>query len=165
MTGKAILLLFLASFQVTLLTKFSVDGVAPDLVLIIIILWAPYLNITENLILTFIGGMFIDLFSFLPSGTTALVLISIIYLVEYWKSSFSKVGMFLLFLAVWLATIIKSLGFYIVSTQIGYSIQLSQLLNQVLIALIYNSVLLIFFLTFKAIKRWRQLVSNNPISI
>ena len=165
MTGKAILLLFLASFQVTLLTKFSVDGVAPDLILITIILWAPYLNLTENLILTFIGGMFIDLFSFLPSGTTALALISIVYLVEYWKTSFSRVGMFLLVLAVWLATIIKSLGFYIVSTQVGYSIQLSQLLHQVFIALIYNSILLIFFLSFKAINRWRQLVSSNRVNI
>lgn len=165
MTGKVITLLFFASFQVTLLTKFNVDGVAPDLILITIILWAPSLNITENLILTFIGGMFIDLFSILPSGTTALALISIIFLVEYWKSSFSKIGMFLIVLAVWLATIIKSLGFYIVSTQVGYSIQLSQLLNQVFVALIYNSVLLIFFLSFKAIKRWRQLVSSNPRSI
>ncbi|MCY4008551.1 MAG: rod shape-determining protein MreD [Anaerolineaceae bacterium] len=163
MLGKLLALALLVPFQVTLLNLFQVDGAGPAIVLVCLIYWANKENLRNNLILTFIGGMFLDLFTILPTGTMALSWISVIFLLEYGKTRFQNIGVILMLLAIWLATIFEYGVNYLVATQMGYFIKVSLIFNQALISLIYNSVLLMLVWFANALLGWRQMYKAEPL--
>jgi rod shape-determining protein MreD len=79
------LLVLLAILQSSLLGTFHfIDG-RPDLVLLAVIGWALAGGKTEAMVWGLIGGIVLDMFSEIPIGSSAIILIVIAYLVSLYE--------------------------------------------------------------------------------
>jgi rod shape-determining protein MreD len=65
-----------ALIQTTLLSRIKLWGARPDLMLLVVLVWAVVRGIDEGLVWSFIGGLLIDLFSGGPLAATALALLA-----------------------------------------------------------------------------------------
>ena len=70
-----VILLLLALLQVTVMPQIPLLGVRPDVVLLLLLAWVMVRGLREGVILAFIGGIALDLFSSLPLGSHALALL------------------------------------------------------------------------------------------
>ena len=80
------LLGILAILQSTLLPRFPLLNVHPDLVLLTVMSWALLRGMTEGLTWAFIGGIWIDLLSGGPFGLSPLTLVITAFLVSLLES-------------------------------------------------------------------------------
>lgn len=69
------LLTIVALFQGVLFSRVSVGGARPDLMLLLVMLWAMVRGMDEGLVWGFIGGLLVDLLSGGPLGGTSLALL------------------------------------------------------------------------------------------
>jgi rod shape-determining protein MreD len=74
------LLTGLALIQSTLLSRVSLWGARPDLILLVVLIWAFVRNVDEGLVWGFIGGLVVDLLSGGPLGGTSLALLAAAFL-------------------------------------------------------------------------------------
>ncbi|MFW6135670.1 MAG: rod shape-determining protein MreD [Chloroflexota bacterium] len=70
------LLTGVAVIQATLLSRVSVLGARPDLMLLVVLMWAMARGLDEGLVWAFVGGLIIDLLSGGPLAGTALALVA-----------------------------------------------------------------------------------------
>jgi len=75
------LTLFAAILQATVLPRLRIFGGQPDLVLLIVLIWAVLDHDREAMAWAFVGGIWLDLFSGVPIGISSLILVPITYLV------------------------------------------------------------------------------------
>jgi len=66
------LMALLAIVQSSILTRFPVAGVVPQLLFIVALSWGLVRGLEEGLIWAFIAGFFVDLFSLAPVGVSSL---------------------------------------------------------------------------------------------
>jgi rod shape-determining protein MreD len=71
------LLTGVALIQTTLLARIKLWGARPDLMLLVVLVWAVVRGMDEGLMWGFIGGLLIDLFSGGPLAATALALLAV----------------------------------------------------------------------------------------
>jgi len=74
------LLTAVALIQSTVLSRVSVLGARPDLMLLVVLTWAVVRGLDEGLMWAFIGGLIVDLLSGGPLAGTALALVAAAYL-------------------------------------------------------------------------------------
>ena len=74
------LLTGVALIQTVLLSRVSLWGARPDLMLLVVLVWAVVRGVDEGLVWGFIGGLIIDLLSGGPLGATVLALLSVVLL-------------------------------------------------------------------------------------
>lgn len=74
------LLTGVALIQTTVLSRVSVLGGRPNLMLLVILIWAVVRGIDEGLIWAFVGGLILDLLSGGPLASIALALLAAAYL-------------------------------------------------------------------------------------
>ncbi|MCB9436402.1 MAG: rod shape-determining protein MreD [Anaerolineales bacterium] len=77
------LLLMAAIFDTTLMTLFRFWGGGPNLVLMIIVSWALLVDLRESLPWAVMGGIFRDLLSLVPTGTSALIFVLIVVAIDW----------------------------------------------------------------------------------
>jgi rod shape-determining protein MreD len=77
------LVIVLAILQATLLPALPVFGIVPGLWLVVAVAWSLFRGMREGLIVAFVAGLLIDLFSAGPLGVTSLSLILAIAVVTY----------------------------------------------------------------------------------
>lgn len=164
MIGKLCILAGLASLQATVFTRFRVGGGGPDFALVALVVWASQLRLRDALFLTFCSGLFLDLLSLLPTGTTALGLLPAVFSLEYWKVGLTRIGLPVLIPTVWLATVVKSFILLVVAAQVGYKVQTSHVVNITIIALLYNSFIVSFYFSYKYILT-RSRSTSSTISV
>ena len=70
-----------AIIQATILPHLRIFGGQPDLVLLIVLAWATMDHDREAMAWAFVGGMWVDLFSGVPMGISALVMLPIVYVI------------------------------------------------------------------------------------
>jgi len=75
------LLTGVALIQTTLLSRVKLWGARPDLMLLVVLVWAVVRGLDEGLVWGFIGGLLIDLFSGGPLAATVLALLTATLLV------------------------------------------------------------------------------------
>ena len=68
------LLIVLAVFQSSFLARFPLSGGTMQLAIVVVIGWAVLRGAYEGMLWAFLAGVFLDLFSFAPLGTTSLAL-------------------------------------------------------------------------------------------
>lgn len=66
--------------QTTLFSRVNLLGARPDLLLLIVLVWAVVRNVDEGVIWGFVGGLIIDLLSGGPLGGTSLALVAAAFL-------------------------------------------------------------------------------------
>ena len=74
------LLTGLALIQTVLLSRVSLWGARPDLMLLAVLVWAFVRGVDEALVWGFIGGLIVDLLSGGPLGATVLALVVVAFL-------------------------------------------------------------------------------------
>jgi len=70
----------LALIQTTVLSRVDVLGGRPNLLLIVVLIWAVVRGMDEGLVWAFVGGLILDLLSGGPLAGTALALLAAAYL-------------------------------------------------------------------------------------
>jgi rod shape-determining protein MreD len=69
-----------ALVQTVLLSRIDVWGARPELMLLVVLIWAVVRGVDEGLVWGFIGGLIVDLLSGGPMGATVLALLSVVFL-------------------------------------------------------------------------------------
>jgi rod shape-determining protein MreD len=97
------LLAVLAILQSTVFNDLTLLDGRPDLILLVIVAWGINARSQDAMIWGLIGGIFLDLLSGLPLGTSAIILVAIAYLVSFtegrfWEANFlMPMGVMILF--------------------------------------------------------------------
>jgi len=74
------LLTSVALIQTVLLSRINLWGARPELMLLVVLIWAVVRGVDEGLVWGFIGGLIVDLLSGAPMGATMLALLSVVFL-------------------------------------------------------------------------------------
>jgi len=74
------LLTGIALIQTTVLSRVSVLGARPNLMLLVVLIWAMVRGLDEGAVWAFVGGLIVDLLSGGPFAGTALALVAAAYL-------------------------------------------------------------------------------------
>jgi rod shape-determining protein MreD len=69
-----------ALIQTVLLSRINLWGARPELMLLVVLIWAVVRGVDEGLVWGFIGGLVVDLLSGAPMGATVLALLSVVFL-------------------------------------------------------------------------------------
>jgi rod shape-determining protein MreD len=111
-----------ALFQSVLLARVDLLGARPDLVLLVVVVWAVTRGVDEGMIWGFIGGLVVDLLSGGPFGTTTLALLIVAWMAgQPWGQGIGSATMRLLLLA-FIAILAYHLVLLLVLAWTGYTI-------------------------------------------
>ena len=96
----------IALIQSVLLSRVNLWGARPDLMLLIVIVWAMVRSVDEGVMWAFIGGLIVDLLSGGPLGATPLALVlAALWAGQSWGQGFGVAVARTLFMAILSATI------------------------------------------------------------
>jgi rod shape-determining protein MreD len=74
------LLLIAAVIQSTIVPEIRVGNGGPDLILMMVLSWTMLAGLEEGIVWAFVGGILQDLMIGIPTGTTALALVIVVFL-------------------------------------------------------------------------------------
>lgn len=74
------MLTFVALLQSVLLSRVNLWGARPDLMSLVVLVWAVVRSVDEGLMWGFVGGLIVDLLSGGPLGATPLALLAVAFL-------------------------------------------------------------------------------------
>ncbi len=106
----ATLLVLLALLQTTVLPMIRVIGIAPNLVLVALLLWSAVREPREGLLWAFGVGVFLDLLTLTPLGSTALALLPVAIIGWLSRSRFFQSGLLFPLLMTMAATLANTLA-------------------------------------------------------
>lgn len=106
----AILLLLMALIQNTILPMGHIIGITPDLVLVTLLLWSATREPGEGLAWAFGIGIFVDLLTLAPLGSTALSLLPVALIGWLSRGRFFQSGLLFPLLMTLAATVAHSLA-------------------------------------------------------
>lgn len=115
-----------------------------NLGLLLVITWAIRASLTESLIWAFVGGIFIDLLSILPLGTSSFALILIAFAVSAVSHQLYRVRLIALLLMTILSTVFFQLFTYQMLALLGHSYHLPSLIRLVVLpTVVYHLVMVL----------------------
>lgn len=100
------LMLILAIVQATIMPKFPVLGFVPLLVLLVALAWGLLHTLEEGVAWAFVGGLFVDMFSITPIGTTSLATMAAVAAVILIQRNFPESRVLLPIMLGFLATLV-----------------------------------------------------------
>lgn len=116
------LLLLAALLQSTFIPQIRILGGTPDLVFLLVLAWSVHAPLESAVTWAFLGGIFQDLRSAAPTGTSALGMILIVFGVTQIQGQFYRVGFFLIVALVLVGTLVKQVVVMIVLSLSGFQI-------------------------------------------
>ena len=112
----------MALFQSVVLSQLDLWGGRPDLVLLVVLVWAVTRGVQEGMVWGFIGGLVIDLLSGGPFGITTLALLIVAWMSgQPWGRGIGSMTMRLLLLA-FVAVLAYHLVLLFVLAWTGYTV-------------------------------------------
>lgn len=137
------ILLIAVILQATVVPQVRLLGGGPDLIFLATLAWSINARLEEGVVWSFIGGIFQDLLSAAPTGTSVFGMLIVVFGVSGIGSQVYRIGFLLLGGSVLVGTIVKQLSMYFVLTLAGFSIDWLVTLGYVLLpTLIYNLALI-----------------------
>ena len=109
-----ILLFVAALFQSTITTRLRILGVKPELVLILVVIGSMIYGSKPGIIWAFVGGIFVDLFSGGPMGSSSLALIGAAMLAGLGHTVLSRFNVLVPIGLMVLSTVVYSLIYILV---------------------------------------------------
>ncbi len=76
------ILLIAAILQSTVVPEIRIGGGGPDLILMLVLSWTMLADVEEGIVWAMVGGIMQDLAAGLPTGTSALVMVIVAFLVN-----------------------------------------------------------------------------------
>lgn len=134
-----------AFLQATVLAPYwPLDG-KPDLVPVIVLLWAAYDRAEEGLVWAFLGGFFLDIFSGLPMGSSSALLVVIALIMGILETQVYRANIAFLLITMGISLLAYHIGQMILATVLTGSILPWRyaLLNITLPALLFDLILVI----------------------
>jgi rod shape-determining protein MreD len=128
--------------QTVLLSRVNLWGARPDLMLLVVLIWAVVRGAEEGLVWGFIGGLIIDTFSGGPVGATMMALVVAALLTgQPWTQGIGSAVVRLLLLT-FVAVIAYHLVLLIILAWTGYAVDFGRALLQVAApSALFNAVL------------------------
>jgi len=125
------LLTGVALIQTVLLSRVNLWGARPDLMLLVVLVWAMVRGVDEGLVWSFMGGLIIDLISGGPLGMTVLALLAAVSLAgQPWGQGIGSPVIRLLLLA-FLGVTVYHLVLLIVLAWTGHAVDWGEVLLRV----------------------------------
>lgn len=136
------LLLLATLLNSSIIPHIRIQGGGVDVVLVILAIWIAGAPLQENLVWAFMGGIFQDLLSLYPMGSTSLAYIMVVFLLDRLSDTIRLPSWFMMIIGVIMATLIKEGTLIIVGLMVGLSTQVDRaFLTMQFITLIYNFTL------------------------
>lgn len=122
--------------------RFSVAGIAPNIVLLIVVNWGLVRGVEEGMLWGLIGGIFLDLFSGLPFGTSAAAFVAIAGLLSLGETSLLRTNVMLPLVAAFLATILYYAIAIVIVASINHEVLLAGFTVRVVLGVaVYNAII------------------------
>ncbi len=158
------IMLLAAALQVTVMPQISFLGGRPDLVLLVVVSWALNSTLEQAVLWAFAGGIFKDLLSAAPVGTSIIGIILIIFAIHAIREQLFSVGLFTLIWVSLIGTLIQELSVLIIlmfsgfqpefASQLGYGIIIDQFQLFIMPTIVYNLIgILPVYLIVRTIQR------------
>jgi rod shape-determining protein MreD len=122
------LLILLALLQATVVPAVPYIGIRPDLVLLLVLAWTMVRGTTEGAVAAFIGGLAVDIFSPLPLGSHALVMLLTIAPIGAMGAPFYRGNLVFPIGGAFLATVLYNVLLLLLSRLLGQDIVWGSLL-------------------------------------
>jgi rod shape-determining protein MreD len=114
----------------------------PGMVLLVVLCWGLHAPLEEALFWAFVGGIFQDLLSIMPIGTSTIALVLVLFGVEIIRKQVYRVSIVTLMGMVLAATVIHEIVVFIVLALIGAPRDISEVLPYVLMPQIFYNLIL-----------------------
>jgi rod shape-determining protein MreD len=136
------LCLFAAVFaQSTFIPRLNPLVISPDLVLVLLFMWAAYHSLRESLFWLFVAGITLDILSIDPLGANGLALLIVVALAYPSRNRLFQSSIFVPVLLVMVATVVHGLILYAVRGMMPtVFIGFQALMHAVLVPVIYGIV-------------------------
>lgn len=136
------LLILAAALQVTFVPQFRVQGGEPDLVMLLTIAYARRSRLDQALTWAFIGGITTDLLSASPTGTHALSLLILVFLIDRVRTQLASLGFIPTTLFVAVGALMQFSFSYLANALTGYGLPPLNVITYILVpSVAYNLVL------------------------
>lgn len=122
----ALVLLFALAQGPVVQALFPLD-VTPDLVLVLVTLWAGYHGVREGLVWAFAAGILVDLLLFAPLGSHALALMAVVLAIEPVRQWAFGANHAWALVAVFVAALLNDVVFLLVSSAAGHPVRFDTL--------------------------------------
>jgi rod shape-determining protein MreD len=122
----ALILLFALSQGPIVQALFPLD-VTPNLVLVLVVLWAGYHGVREGLLWAFAAGLLLDLLLFAPLGAHALALMGVVLAIEPVQHLIFGDNHAWALVAVFAAALVNDLIFLVVTNAAGHPMRVDTL--------------------------------------
>ena len=143
-------LLLAVILQTTLLPSLTILGVAPNLVLVLLLVLVIFKGFRKIWLGIVLVGLFLDFFSGLPFGLISLALVATVYLIDWFnKNFFSAIKFWIVASSIVLGTLIYNL--FLVSLTKLFQIDLIIGFKYLFLETVYNLLITVIF--FYALKR------------
>lgn len=148
----AFLLVITAIAQSTILSPTVVLGIAPNLVLVLVLLWSSRYGAREGVVWAFGAGIALDLLALDPLGSNALALIAVAIIGSLARQPLLQSGLLLTMLMVLVATLAHFVVASVIDAMVGvgYSFLISirlglvtAFLNALMVPPLYGLIILL----------------------
>jgi len=116
------LLALAAAAQATFMPQIRILDGQPDLVFLLVLAWSIHATAQQGLVWAVVGGLFVDLLSAAPLGTTTLGLGLVILLLEGLRGQLARVGVLTYISLVLVGSFVVKLAALVVIALSGFSI-------------------------------------------
>ena len=138
------LLALAAALESSVLPYLRLYSGQPGLVLMLVLCWGLRAPLEEALFWAFIGGIFQDLLSITPIGTSTIAMVIVLFGVEVIRKQVYRVSIVTLTGMVLAGTVLKQIVVFIVLALIGAPRDLGEVLPYVLMPeIFYNLILML----------------------
>jgi len=139
----------------TFIPQIRIFGGQPDLVLLLVISWAIVSPLEEAITWAFVGGIFADLLSAAPTGTSVIGLIFAAFLIDRVKRQLVNVNLLILFGFTLISVAIQWLTQLVIIRVSGFAIRpVEQFFYTLLPSAVYNILFILpVYWSMRRIKR------------
>lgn len=145
----------LSMFQASLTGIFTIYGVKPDLVLLVILIWTMLFGSASGLIWAFVGGVWLDIFSGGPMGASSLALMGASLLGGVGHRSLSRFNFLVPVIIVISGSLLFSLIYLVILEALNFAGWFSGALNFgaaveniVVPSMLYNTSIMLLIIPF-----------------
>jgi rod shape-determining protein MreD len=137
------ILLVVAILQSTIVPLMRTFGGGPDLVLVLVVSWTLLAGLEEGIVWAMVGGILQDLLTGIPTGTTALTLVIVVFIVNLVVGEIGKGNFVVPPLAIVASTAGYELGLAILLAILGRGVSFGYVITVVAIPTLLLNVLII----------------------
>ncbi len=157
----ATILIFFALLQTTVFPEARLLGIMPDLLLVCLLLWSATREPTEGLLWAFGIGLFLDLLTMSPFGSSALVLLPVTIVGWFSRSRFFQSGLLFPMLMAMLATFAHGVAQTLLAPLLGGHMNFVALVQLSTLGALLNSLMVPpLYLLVQLLHRWIERNEN-----